>query len=1687
MESNKKIATAILIQPCKERFRKNLINLLAQTLFKDGNLEIIVVSESSENIKELNSINKWFHDSNIVSHIVDLTYPEKLRFAVERANSDLIFFSFEEIISLRPDALNLMSSYLLNNSFVSAVYTDVLLSPNAKDVFQNTKTTFASLFPNEISLFSEFESLLPPFLLVRKNTFRDLLSKIKNKDTFQKEFWKNVFERKIQADKLDIFLGLKFIDIDEQEYNDFQNPLFEKRVFDKIVQKFGNKNIQIVPLKILQHLPYHFSNSLNDLVSICLLTPEKASEEDIYRCLLSIQHQSSTNIEIIKSTRKFLENEEVELRNLMWEIAVGKYICYLYAGDEITPNCISKLIQLSKHPQTDLFIYCDFYDCEQNRIIQLPDYSFDKLKKFNLVSSFIFLQRQTFLLFGGFDASFPTFYSIWELLLRIAKNGISGLRIPEPLHRTKLSLIPSYSENILIDIENKAKIIEKHSELFTEMQKQWAQSTLKSVQTFDNSKIPFGIIPNNALLSKILIENIGEETVEKSQKILFVMFGWKDSGGGTTLPRAIAQELANKGWNVSVFYASLKFDPNKPLYFLETHQEGKIKLFGVANRPGFFNDPENPEREISDPNIEKLFKETLELLQPDLIHFHNLHGLTLSLPKIAKEYKIPCVFTPHNYYLIDPELYMIKSDRTLWHSVDFFENSSLIQKLPNKREFFRKRQELTKDLINKYFDLVLAVSRPQQEVLSEFSENGNNIIVVHQASPIVDKLWKSEQLNLESTRKLQEKLRFAYIGSVIPLKNVELIVKAAQHFLPNDVEFNIYGFASIKYLEELKKIDKKNIVNFKGEYTLNQLEEIATLNDIGIVSTLIKDCAPLVLLEMNAMRLPIIAPNIGGIPDFVVNGVNGFLYDYNSVDSLVTAIQYCNLNSETIEKMRNNLEPIHSFESFVNHLEKIYIDLIDNKIKNPKDYELTITNKLLSKKKLETYRFTEQAITELDVKEVIRQLGFEVLKLEQTKETKDNVYYTIEVKIRKPLSLEEFIEESSLLFKEAEPKDYEIAKEQESSQTKLSETQFDEVSPKVQEESLFDLKDLESIVFGTKKVSDEQKEGKIGLPFSTEEDKEKYTEIKPELNIVWEGSQFVYHSLALINREHCSNIIDSGVAELTIIPYESEQFLPDGNPKYEKLRKYDIRYKKETQEEIKRLPYIWIRHQWPPKSEPPKGAKWIIIQPWEFTTLPRRFFEFFQYADELWVPSNYTRQAFLNSGLPFNKVQVIPNGIDPDLFKPAGPIYPLQTNKKLKFLFVGGTIYRKGFDVLLQSYLSAFNANDDVALVVKDMGTESFYKKLATGEEMVEKVKNTSNAPEIIYIKEYLNEEEMASLYRACDVFVSPYRGEGFSLPTLEAMACGLPVIVTEGGATEDFVLDSFAWKIPSYKISIGNEIDQDPLVGESFLLEPDVDYLTSLMQAIYQNPADIVVRGILASSYARTYWTWKRSTMKLLSRVDALYGKNLAQKAMHRLRDKQDSLILLGNAEELFFNGKLEEAKKILEQVIANINSLPAKFKVFTLLRCGIIEILSGRHNEAIKYLEEIEKISPNNIDSLYLRARIEVFNQNLIEALESYTSLVSRWNNEKFNSVLGNSLDLILVDIANIFLELNDKESAIKLFTEAIKLNQNNASAYIGSAKCFVLINEKEEAKRMLEWALKLEPENEEAKSLFQNLENN
>jgi len=99
-------------------------------------------------------------------------------------------------------------------------------------------------------------------------------------------------------------------------------------------------------------------------------------------------------------------------------------------------------------------------------------------------------------------------------------------------------------------------------------------------------------------------------------------------------------------------------------------------------------------------------------------------------------------------------------------------------------------------------------------------------------------------------------------------------------------------------------------------------------------------------------------------------------------------------------------------------------------------------------------------------------------------------------------------------------------------------------------------------------------------------------------------------------------------------------------------------------------------------------------------------------------------------------------------------------------------------------------------------------------------------APPFLYIGGMIDAEEMARLYSAADVLLFASKGEGFGIPIIEAMACGMPSIVSDFSAQPELVGDT-GWKVPG-------QLDFDA-TQSSFWFTPFVDAIDSALEDAYQ------------------------------------------------------------------------------------------------------------------------------------------------------------------------------------------------------------------------------------------------------------
>jgi glycosyltransferase involved in cell wall biosynthesis len=373
----------------------------------------------------------------------------------------------------------------------------------------------------------------------------------------------------------------------------------------------------------------------------------------------------------------------------------------------------------------------------------------------------------------------------------------------------------------------------------------------------------------------------------------------------------------------------------------------------------------------------------------------------------------------------------------------------------------------------------------------------------------------------------------------------------------------------------------------------------------------------------------------------------------------------------------------------------------------------------------------------------------------------------------------------------------------------------------------------------------------------------------PIIPLLWEAAPFGRHSFGVVSRETGRALMGCPEVDFTFIPYEKDHFDPLDYPEYAPLVAACSRNKTRLPSVLKP---VLVRLQFPLRALAPPGVNWVVYHPWEYTRALKASVDIMNRAKEVWTTSRFSLDAIVRSGVDAAKVHIIPNGVDLDIYRPPGRAAQLPTTKPFRFLFVGGTIFRKGVDILLEAYRRAFTSADLVSLIIKDYGGGITYPQ-EQGAAMIAEYLKDPTRPEVIHLPAHRNDVEMAELYRACNVLVSSYRGEGFCLPALEAMACGRPVIVTQGGSTDDFVSPAAGWHIPAKLRKTGNKIFDMPVEGEAELLDPDMDALVELLRRAVADPAGCAARGA-AASYAARDWSWNAAADKIIARCQALVAQ---------------------------------------------------------------------------------------------------------------------------------------------------------------------------------------------------------------------
>lgn len=272
----------------------------------------------------------------------------------------------------------------------------------------------------------------------------------------------------------------------------------------------------------------------------------------------------------------------------------------------------------------------------------------------------------------------------------------------------------------------------------------------------------------------------------------------------------------------------------------------------------------------------------------------------------------------------------------------------------------------------------------------------------------------------------------------------------------------------------------------------------------------------------------------------------------------------------------------------------------------------------------------------------------------------------------------------------------------------------------------------------------------------------------------------------------------------------------------------------------------------------------IFYNVWESTRQPKDFFKVFtSKPDQIWVPSEwqkkYTFSQMINDDLyaDTSKIKIVPEGIDVNRFYFSEEKFNLRNeSKKFTFLIIGRWEYRKATLEMIKAFYNVFKNYDNIQLLILGDNPFDWQKKHTVKEKLKEYNLECEN---IIPISK-LNDKQYVDLIQSSHVFLSCSRSEGWNLPLIEAIACGIPSICSNWSGQLEFAQNTASKLVPIKKF-LPAKFDDPSRHCPGEYAEPDFEQLENIIFDVFNSYHKYEEKAKKSAKYIRENFNWKRST----------------------------------------------------------------------------------------------------------------------------------------------------------------------------------------------------------------------------------
>ena len=250
---------------------------------------------------------------------------------------------------------------------------------------------------------------------------------------------------------------------------------------------------------------------------------------------------------------------------------------------------------------------------------------------------------------------------------------------------------------------------------------------------------------------------------------------------------------------------------------------------------------------------------------------------------------------------------------------------------------------------------------------------------------------------------------------------------------------------------------------------------------------------------------------------------------------------------------------------------------------------------------------------------------------------------------------------------------------------------------------------------------------------------------------------------------------------------------------------------------------------------------------------------FQQSADLVWVPSAWGKRVLERNGVTADKVDVVPEGVSAAIYHPYLRGERPKRPDKFKFLIVGKYEARKGYSELLEAFARVFRDRNDVELLIK----ADFFLKHDQKKQQLERQVSDLRLSNVKLLWGAWPEQQLFALFNHADAFVFPSKAEGWGLPLIQALACGLPTLATDysgqseylGGVADRFIPIEYSLEAIADPEFLSFWPPENGMAGN--WAKPSIDSLTDGLARIFDEYDRYRDNALSASQVIRRSFDW--------------------------------------------------------------------------------------------------------------------------------------------------------------------------------------------------------------------------------------